>query len=454
MASAIPETVPEVEADKCYAAPSPPPGPWAEHIRQSLDPRLFEIYTANRVPWQILKTMADDGWTDIGSVSARFLTAEAVHARAPESLHLTSWGPKQQEIALARLIAAQEDLSLHKQHRQKLKTNPRVSQVVEDTDRKTMGAAFTETTKEACPLANQGSKHLLGKMNKAASEGRIEDLTNNEIVPYLPHPDTKTRSETRVNHDGTQEEFQKEWRNAPTQAQGWKQQMRIYYTTLMMVLCVHKEHTKLEIGWDQLKDFYEEFLFGNTIMKRNNPPSLVRLMIAERRAWQAVITLMWEKDMRLDAALHKVQSNVLWWTNELEIKRDSTPHTKGAPKGDQHRPPSSPGKGKGHYQSSPKKAINSALKPNTSPPHGGKGTKSNKGKGNNDLAKRSAKRALPHGLADGMRVPPDQWGQPPHRQEWCNNFHSGRPCSGNCGRDHTCPGCRKGSHPLTECRNI
>jgi len=33
---------------------------------------------------------------------------------------------------------------------------------VEDTDRKTMEKNFTENTKEACPLCNQGSKHLLG----------------------------------------------------------------------------------------------------------------------------------------------------------------------------------------------------------------------------------------------------------------------------------------------------
>ena len=60
MAETIPTTVPEVEADLCYSAPNPPPTQWAEYIRKKLDPRLFEIYTANRVPWQILKTMADD----------------------------------------------------------------------------------------------------------------------------------------------------------------------------------------------------------------------------------------------------------------------------------------------------------------------------------------------------------------------------------------------------------
>ena len=53
--------------------------------------------------------------------------------------------------------------------------------------------------------------------------------------------------------DGTQKEFQKEWRTAPTQANDWMQQMRVYYTTLMMVLSAHKEHTKLTVDWTSLK---------------------------------------------------------------------------------------------------------------------------------------------------------------------------------------------------------
>jgi hypothetical protein len=372
-----------------------------------------------------------------------------VHERAATSLQLEKWEPKQLETALARLVAAQEDLSLHKEHKQKLKTNPRVSQVVEDTDRKTMEKAFTEETKEACPLCNQGSKHLLGKMNKAASEGRVENLSNTEIVPYMPHPDTKTRNETRLGSDGTQEEFQKEWRNAPTQAQDWMQQMRVYYTTLMMVLSVHKEHTKLTVNWDELKGFYEEFLFGETVMKRNNPPSLTRLMIAERRAWQAIITLMWERDMKLVDALRKVQSNVLWWTNELEIKKDDSPRGKGPQKGGQSRPQPQWGKGKGSYNSQPKRAQTTILK--TDGHQAPRGKNKGKGKGRNGAGK-NPKRSLP-GNVQGSRIPQEEWGNPPGKKEWCYRFHTGQGCTGQCGREHMCPACRRGSHSLSECWN-
>jgi hypothetical protein len=162
MAETIPETVTEVEADLCYSAPNPPPTQWADYIRKNLDPRLFEIYTANRVPWQILKTMADDGWTGVGSVAARFLAAEAGHERAATSLQLEKLDPTQLEKALARLVAAQEDLSLHEQHKRKLENKP-TSLAGRGIHRpkKKMEKAFTEDIKEACPLCNQGSKHLL-----------------------------------------------------------------------------------------------------------------------------------------------------------------------------------------------------------------------------------------------------------------------------------------------------
>jgi hypothetical protein len=233
------------------------------------------------------------------------------------------------------------------------------------------------------------------------------------------------------------------------------QQMRVFYTTLMMVLCVHKERTKLELDWTELKDFYEDFLFGDTIMKRNNPPTLARLMVAERRAWQAIITLMWEKAMKLGDALRKVQNNVLWWTNELEIKKDEAPRQKSSQKGSPPRPQQQMGKGKGGYQSQPKKTQSAQLKHDGHQSPTGKSTKG-KGKrnGRNEAAGKNPKRSLPSGLADGMRLPPDLWGDPPTKREWCNNFHSGRACSGQCNRDHTCPACRKGIHPLSECWSI
>jgi hypothetical protein len=186
-------------------------------------------------------------------------------------------------------------------------------------------------------------------------------------------------------------------------------------------------------------------------MKRNNPPSLTRLMIAERRAWQAIITLMWERDMKFIDALRKVQGNVLWWTNELEIKRDETPRAKASQKGGQSRPQPQWGKGKRGYQSQPKRAQPTQLK--TDGHHAPRGKNKGKGKksGRNDSGK-NPKRSLP-GNIDGFRIPQEEWGTPPTHREWCNKFHSGRPCAGQCGRDHTCPACRRGSHPLSECWN-
>jgi hypothetical protein len=151
--------------------------------------------------------MVDDDWNDLSSAATRFRTKDATHERGARTLGIETWTDKEKENVPARMVAAQEDLDFYKLHKQKMKANPRSSQVIEATDRRTMEEAYLERTKEKCPLKHQGSKHFLGKMNKAASEGRVEHVNNTEIVPYVPHPDTKTRAEKRVSGDGIHEDF-------------------------------------------------------------------------------------------------------------------------------------------------------------------------------------------------------------------------------------------------------
>jgi hypothetical protein len=224
-----------------------------------MDRRVYETYTANKVPWLVLKTMVDEAWTDVASVSTRFPDKQILYAEGAKRLDIEEWTPKEQEKVLARMAAAQEDLSLHRASKQRLQANPRAVQIVDDTDRRTMQKAFLALAKEPCPLRHQGSKHLLGKLNKAAAEGRVENLTSSEIVPSLPHPQTRSRTERRLNPDGSQEEFEQEWRQALTYTDDWQEQMRVFYTTLMMAISVHQEHTKLHVEWENLKDFYEKF---------------------------------------------------------------------------------------------------------------------------------------------------------------------------------------------------
>lgn len=37
-----------------------------------MDRKVFETYTANKVPWLVFKNMVDEEWTDIASISSRF----------------------------------------------------------------------------------------------------------------------------------------------------------------------------------------------------------------------------------------------------------------------------------------------------------------------------------------------------------------------------------------------
>jgi hypothetical protein len=133
-------------------------------------------------------------------------------------------------------------------------------------------------------------------------------------------------------------------------------------------------------------------------------------MIAKRRAWQAIVTLMWERDMKLMDALRKVQGNVLWWTNELEIKRNEAPRGKGPQKGGQSRPQPQWGKGKGSYQSQPRRAQPTHIK--TDGHQAPRGKNKGKGKTSRNDSGRNPKRSLP-GNTDGFRIPQEEWGDPP-----------------------------------------
>ena len=90
-------------------------------------------------------------------------------------------------------------------------------------------------------------------MNKAVSKGRIEVHTNKQIISFIPAPTTTT---TTRKHENT--EYEELTRPLPAQVEDWKTQMRIYYTSLFMVLCAHKEMDNSQVPWEQLRDFYEK----------------------------------------------------------------------------------------------------------------------------------------------------------------------------------------------------
>ena len=455
---ADPTTVPEEPEEltahgPMLAAPAPPPAAWAQYLLR-MDPTVYQAYTACKVPYAVIKHLVDDDWVDLPSLSQRFPTSQDILDKGATKMDLRLFGNRDVEKVLARVAAAHETLRKYKDTQEANMERPRHKLSVGDTDRRSMQTAFEEVTKTTCPLKYQGSKNLLGKLCKGASEGRVEELEAREIVPLLPDPAKRIAHKRKMSDQGTTEDADIEYRIDPNDPDQWQDQMRVFYYTLFMAICVHQEHLNLQVPWQLLRDFYEKFLFGPTILKRKRPPSLRTLMIAERRAWQRIIIEMWE-GKHLSEALKELQVDSLWWSNELESGRteEPTPPTpygrKGKGKGQHYNnpPPRQPYQGNGAYQKGKSK---------------GKAKGKNKGKNNqqqnssatgqgqqqqrNDLASR---RTLPHPIhqVDWRNA------RSPANKQYCRNYHVHGTCNdNNCARDHLCPLCQRGPHPGSQCR--
>ena len=466
----VPHSTAETSTDPSYGPPNPPPTEWHQYLKNTMSDRMYNILIRAKVPWTIHKQLADDDWTDIEGFAALWQNTDSLYDNAATDLRYAEWAdPALQRRITARLAVAYDDAKTYLKLNREIDRTHRSKQTVDDTDRSTMETAFQQMTEEKPKLAYQGNANMLGKLNKAAATGTLEYLQWKEIVPFLPAPQIRTEEQRVQRSDGSSETIEVQTRTAkPASLDDWIEGCRTLYTSTMMVLAVHPEHSELQVHWEDLKNYYEEFLFGPTMAKRHQPPSVYTLMLAERRAWQRVITLMWEKRRlryTLGEALKVVRDDSLWWSNELEkgarppadfprgrydyarepkgAGRDRRPSPYGSPK----PPPPAPwGRPKGSGgKASPKGGKSHTTHQNSK--GGKKGGKPNQ-KGS---SKPSGKSSPPSGTP---KIPENQWLPAPPGTDYCWNFHVRGACNRtNCNREHTCPGCGKGPHPLHACRS-
>lgn len=62
----------EIQADLCYAPPLPPPQECAAHIKEHMNPNLYQILVSHKVPWSIIKHIVDEDWVDLESTVERW----------------------------------------------------------------------------------------------------------------------------------------------------------------------------------------------------------------------------------------------------------------------------------------------------------------------------------------------------------------------------------------------
>ena len=190
------------------------------------------------------------------------------------------------------------------------------------------------------------------------------------------------------------------------------------------------------------------------------PPTIGKLVYIERQALNYIIEKLLEnKTLTLTEAILEVQQDSLWWTNELAPNNNTDTSTTWAPKGGKGRSYKGQpkgGKGRGKYQPKGRGVWQNNFS---------KGRGKGKGKGKrNDLQNRTNSgqnnqynQAGQTRGANGMqpKIPRQQWIKNPRGTSYCENYHVYGTCQDgrNCTREHTCPGCGRGIHPLIYCRN-
>jgi hypothetical protein len=332
---AVPATTSQTDLDPLYAPNDPCPEEWSDYLLNIFHDYVYTTLTRNRVPWLIMKQLADEGWTDVTSLTKRWGTEEQLYSKAVSSLRIASLQPHQQEKIVASLAGAREDLRKKKDYDANMANRPRAAQLVDTSDREIMQEAFYTITGEKLKLKYQGSANLIGRLSRAMAEGRIENLEFKDLTAFHPAPNSRTTTQQIRNNDGSFSEVEVLTRRRATTPDEWKEGCRIFYHSVVMAATQHQEHPRIQPDWGNIRDFYEEFLFGTRIAERRNPPSVSKLVYLERRAWQLIIEKMWEdKQKSVSTALQEVRDDTLWWTNELSNTTEPTsPRT---PKGDKH----------------------------------------------------------------------------------------------------------------------
>ena len=471
-------TTPETTRNPMLAAPAPPPELWGPYLRQKLDPKMYEILCANKVPYFVLKSLADDDWDEIHTLLTRWHDIATLYSDDKDTLGIASMPAKEKEKIRARMAASLEDLRHYKDRKREEIGRPANRQVIDTDDRRAVENAFTAVTGDTPRLENQGSPNMLGKLMTAAAEGRINALEIKDLVPYHPAPWVRLEEVWEMGPDGKMALTEKKTRPPPATSSSWKDMMRLWYTTLMMAVSANSHQPSLRADkewWRKLQRFYEEFLFGEAVLKRPRPPPLHQIMVAERKAWQRIASLMWTERRTLQQALEEVWKDHLWWQSLLEANGPAyTPQhpgkgytdTKGRAKG-QTRGARGAQRGATAY-SAPTGVYQQGRG------KGGKGKKGGAKGGRNDLHARQTRGATSHhppssahgappapSSAKGSgrvepRIPIRDWPPLQSGAARCRDFHIRGTCPRGtaCQFSHNCPGCGKGDHPLTQCRNI
>jgi len=433
--------------------PEPCPTIYAPSVAK-LDADVRMILTAERVPWGVMKLLADSTDTTLTDLAERWETKAACRAKCATEMDFKThlhYNTEQGERAARRLAVCVQTAQDKTQRRREcyLKGEP---QKLTNTDRAAMSQLYTNMTHQKLPLEEQGSDAYLAKQLAYVQQGQIGLFTSKQIVSALPTLyETVQTKRRRTDPDGlTREIDHEEQRYEPRDVEQWKKQMLIFRNTLLMTIWAHPEQSNLHLEKPELDSFYD-FLYGPDILQTG--PTLRVIMYAERNAWREIARQV-AAGVALKTALLSAQNNSLFWQRQIYAQPGTPASTrptyqpKGWSKGKKGSRP------KGRWQKGRFATTNSwkPTQPGTYQPKGtgktwgGKGKPATaKGKGGKNKPTYPTRAWNPNTMATVS----------PTGQQYCRDYVNGS-CAGGCSRSHNCPITPSGQpcnqrHPASQC---
>ena len=86
-----------------------PPDPCPAHfdkIRLEMDPKTYEAYVSNNVPWKVIEQIQKDRYTSLTENANRFTDAKDLRTNGPDELEFPNLGyatPKKKNLVLTRM---------------------------------------------------------------------------------------------------------------------------------------------------------------------------------------------------------------------------------------------------------------------------------------------------------------------------------------------------------------
>ena len=412
--------------ENATAFPDKCPDKWMDAVNSMTGGPLNNL-ERNKVPYYIIQRLAHLDYTMLGDIADRFTASTTCNETTAAMLELkeADYTEEQGSKYLRRLIRAATACATEVESKDKAERIVGKVGALEPATAKDLRETFKHKEGFQFPLEYEGSEAYEAKQFKETQRGQLGTFTNKQIIGRLPDF-TVRQNKSQIPVDSNLVEVVNETKSDPDTPERWIQQMRVFYYTLTK--CIYGSSSyKIFADWSlrDAKQYYEDFLFSDQILKRKDNPTVKTIMIAERKAWAEIELDIYKNECTLKQAVKNIMAKTLFWTNELQA-------------GARAASEKSRNKGKQGWNNSKGKGQNSKGKGKSGGKNKGKSisnfSRTGKGNSNNGTQKGGKGKGSKGNKGSGKY-------KHNNTRESCWNFHHGRGCTGGCGRTHQCPIC-------------